>query len=120
VESLRAMRSNNCSGMAAFRRMLMLAFATVLVFGVNSILFAAEQEKPQSAPKSDTGVKNPGKKDAKSTVPQEKIKGEELEISVKAPQAYYIMPRSNLNIEGLELNESFIPKIIKSVEEEPF
>jgi hypothetical protein len=105
--------------MAAFRRMLMVAFATVLVFAVHSALFAAEQEKPGVA-KSEAGVKNPGKKDAKSTVPQEKIKGEELEISVKAPQAYYIMPRSNLNIEGLELNESFIPKIIKSVEEEPF
>ncbi|MBI5529167.1 MAG: hypothetical protein HY897_22810 [Deltaproteobacteria bacterium] len=43
-----------------------------------------------------------------------------VEGKIQKPQAYYFLPRSNLNIEGLELNESFVPKIVKSVEEEPF
>jgi hypothetical protein len=77
---------------------------------------AAGAEKVKNPAQKGTAA---GKADGKTAVVQ-KAKGEEVEITVKAPQAYYIMPRSNLNIEGLELNESFIPKIIKSVEETPF
>lgn len=43
-----------------------------------------------------------------------------VEGRIQKPQAFYILQRSNLNFEGLELKESFIPKIIDSVEEEPF
>jgi hypothetical protein len=43
-----------------------------------------------------------------------------VEGRIQKPQAFYILQRSNLNFEGLELKQSFIPKIIKSVEEKPF
>ena len=43
-----------------------------------------------------------------------------VEGRIQKPQAFYILQRSNLNFEGLELKQSFIPKIIKSVEEQPF
>ena len=43
-----------------------------------------------------------------------------IEGRIQKPQAFYILQRSNLNFEGLELKQSFIPKIIKSVEEQPF
>ena len=43
-----------------------------------------------------------------------------IEGRIQKPQAFYILQRSNLNFEGLELKQSFIPKIIKSVEEAPF
>jgi hypothetical protein len=43
-----------------------------------------------------------------------------VEGRIQKPQAFYILQRSNLNFEGLELKQSFIPKIIQSVEKEPF
>lgn len=43
-----------------------------------------------------------------------------IEGTIQKPQAFYILQRSNLNFEGLELKNSFVPKIIKSVEKTPF
>lgn len=43
-----------------------------------------------------------------------------VEGRIQKPQAFYILQRSNLNFEGLDLKQSFIPKIVKSIEEEPF
>ena len=43
-----------------------------------------------------------------------------VEGRIQKPQAFYILQRSNLNFEGLELRQSFIPKIIESVNKEPF
>ncbi|MCK6551991.1 hypothetical protein L6R52_39535 [Myxococcota bacterium] len=43
-----------------------------------------------------------------------------IEGRIQKPQAFYILQRSNLNFEGLELKNSFVPKIIKSVEQAPF
>ena len=36
------------------------------------------------------------------------------------PQAFYILQRQNLNFDGLELKKSFVPKIEKSAEKQPF
>ncbi|HJL42358.1 MAG TPA: hypothetical protein RMG48_13740 [Myxococcales bacterium LLY-WYZ-16_1] len=54
--------------------------------------------------------------------PRRVIRLEETRIEgrIQKPQAFYILQRSNLNFEGLELKNSFIPKIIESVEDEPF
>lgn len=43
-----------------------------------------------------------------------------VEGRIQKPQAFYILQRSNLNFEGLELKQSFIPKIIESVRKPPF
>ena len=43
-----------------------------------------------------------------------------VEGRIQKPQAFYILQRSNLNFESLELRKSFIPKIIESVEKNPF
>lgn len=43
-----------------------------------------------------------------------------IEGRIQKPQAFYILQRSNLNFEGLELKNSFIPKIVESVEKAPF
>jgi hypothetical protein len=43
-----------------------------------------------------------------------------IEGRIQKPQAFYILQRSNLNFEGLELKNSFVPKIIKSVDSSPF
>lgn len=43
-----------------------------------------------------------------------------IEGTIQKPQAFYILQRSNLNFEGLKLKNSFVPKIIKSVDQPPF
>lgn len=43
-----------------------------------------------------------------------------VEGRIQKPQAFYILQRSNLNFEELNKTESFIPKVVKSVEKEPF
>ncbi|MBI3179912.1 MAG: hypothetical protein HYZ27_09645 [Deltaproteobacteria bacterium] len=43
-----------------------------------------------------------------------------VEGRIQKPQAFYILQRSNLNFEGLNLRQSFLPKIVQSVEKEPF
>lgn len=43
-----------------------------------------------------------------------------IEGRIQKPQAFYIIQRSNLNFEGLELKESLLPKIVKAVDGEPF
>lgn len=43
-----------------------------------------------------------------------------VEGKIQKPQAFYILPRSNLNYEGLDRNETFLPRIMKSTESDPF
>lgn len=43
-----------------------------------------------------------------------------VEGRIQKPQAFYILQRSNLNFDELEKTESFLPKVIKSVEKDPF
>ena len=45
---------------------------------------------------------------------------QKIEGRIQKPQAFYVLQRSNLNFEGLELKQSFVPKIIDSVEKDPF
>ena len=43
-----------------------------------------------------------------------------VEGRIQKPQAFYILQRSNLNFQGLELKESFLPKLYRSIEDKPF
>ncbi len=43
-----------------------------------------------------------------------------VEGRIQKPQAFYILQRSNLNFEELNRSESFVPKVVKSVERDPF
>ena len=43
-----------------------------------------------------------------------------IEGHIQKPTAFFLLQRSNLNFEELERTESFIPKVIKSVEKDPF
>jgi hypothetical protein len=54
--------------------------------------------------------------------PRKVIRLEALKVEgrIQKPQAFYILQRSNLNFEGLELKESFVPKILKSIDDKPF
>ena len=43
-----------------------------------------------------------------------------VEGRIQKPQAFYILQRSNLNFDELERTESFLPKVIKSIDKDPF
>ena len=43
-----------------------------------------------------------------------------VEGRIQKPQAFFILPRSSLNLETLEKKESFLSRIKKSCEKEPF
>jgi len=43
-----------------------------------------------------------------------------VEGRIQKPQAFYILQRSNLNFDELNRTESFINKVEKSVDKEPF
>ncbi len=43
-----------------------------------------------------------------------------VEGKIQKPQAFYILQRSNLNFEDLNRTESFVPKVVQSVDKEPF
>ncbi len=43
-----------------------------------------------------------------------------VEGRIQKPQAFYILQRSNLTFDELNRSESFVPKVEKSVEKDPF
>jgi hypothetical protein len=43
-----------------------------------------------------------------------------VEGRIQKPQAFYILQRSQLNFEELNRTDSFLPKVIQSVDKEPF
>jgi hypothetical protein len=43
-----------------------------------------------------------------------------VEGKIQKPQAFYILQRSNLNFEDLNKPESFVPKVVQSVDKKPF
>jgi hypothetical protein len=98
-----------------------LAAVAVFVAALSLSLSAVAQDKPAKE-KSKAAPAGKAKKAADTGGDKKVIRLEAIKVEgkIQKPQAYYFLPRSNLNIEGLELNESFVPKIIKSVEEDPF
>jgi hypothetical protein len=59
---------------------------------------------------------------AEAPAPHHVIRLEAIKVEgrIQKPQAFYILQRSNLNFEALELKESFVPKILKSIDDKPF
>ncbi len=50
------------------------------------------------------------------------IRLEEITVEgrIQKPQAFYILPRSNLDYEALDRQESFLPEIDVSLDKDPF
>jgi len=62
-------------------------------------------------------------KDAKKkAAPRKILRLEEMKVEgrIQKPQAMFLMPRANLNYGDLERSESFLPKVGKAVEKDPF
>jgi len=43
-----------------------------------------------------------------------------VEGRIQKPEAFYVLPRSNLSFDELQKTESFVPQIEKSAQREPF
>lgn len=43
-----------------------------------------------------------------------------VEGRIQKPQAFYILQRSNLNFRELSQSPSFLPKVLRSVDRDPF
>jgi len=43
-----------------------------------------------------------------------------IEGQIEKPEAYYVLRNTNLNYEEAELQESFIPELLRTVEQAPF
>ncbi len=43
-----------------------------------------------------------------------------VEGKIQKPEVWYLLPRSNLNFEGLKLEQKLVPKIEESVKKDPF
>lgn len=43
-----------------------------------------------------------------------------VEGKIQKPQAFYILQRSNLNFDDLSHPESFTPKVVQTVDKQPF
>jgi hypothetical protein len=59
-------------------------------------------------------------KDSKSKKKVIRLDAITVEGRIQKPQAFYILQRSNLNFGELNESESFVPKVVTSVEKEPF
>lgn len=64
----------------------------------------------------------PGLALAADRAPRKVIRLDEVRVEghIQKPQAFLLQQRSNLNFEELERTESFIPKVIKAVDKDPF
>jgi ribosome biogenesis protein Tsr3 len=60
--------------------------------------------------------------DKKKAAPRKILRLEELKVEgrIQKPQAMFLMPRANLNYGDLDRSESFLPKVTRAVEKEPF
>ncbi|HYO53808.1 hypothetical protein [Archangium sp.] len=77
---------------------------------------ASAQDSAASAPRES---KDSQPKDTKK---KKVIRLEAITVEgrIQKPQAFYILQRSNLDFDELNEAESFTPKVVKSVEKEPF
>lgn len=82
---------------------------------------AAPRQAPEAQAPKESGKES---RDSKSKDPKKKkvirLDAITVEGHIQKPQAFYILQRSNLNFDELNKAESFTPKVVKSVEKEPF
>ena len=74
------------------------------------------------AKKARADVRAAGSKPAARSSGKKVIKLDTLTVEgrIQKPEAFYVLPRSSLNFDELQKTESFVPKIEKSVQKDPF
>ncbi|HZZ85406.1 MAG TPA: hypothetical protein VFE30_12785 [Anaeromyxobacteraceae bacterium] len=58
----------------------------------------------------------------KKAMPRKVLRLEEMKVEgrIRKPQAMFLMPRANLSVGELDRNPSFVPKVSKAAEKDPF
>ncbi|MGO9830969.1 MAG: hypothetical protein ACLPJH_12600 [Myxococcaceae bacterium] len=81
----------------------------------------AAAQSPASSPAPATPAPKVSK-EARTKGGRKVIKLEAITVEgrIQKPQAFYILQRQNLNFEELNRTESFLNKVLKSVERDPF
>ena len=66
--------------------------------------------------------KDPPKKQGKMKGPERVIELDEIivEGKIQKPEAFYILNRSEIDFQNLDLRKSFLDKVVNSVKKEPF
>jgi hypothetical protein len=49
-----------------------------------------------------------------------RLKGDVIEGRVQKPEAFYVLQRTSLTVEGLKLKTKLVPKILEAVRKPPF
>ncbi|MCP3138534.1 hypothetical protein [Pyxidicoccus xibeiensis] len=85
------------------------------------MLLAAAPALAQDSASSATSASATGTAQGKKA-PRKVIRLDAITVEgrIQKPQAFYILPRSNLSFDDLGRTESFVPKVVKSVEQDPF
>lgn len=99
---------------------LVLLLAAAPVLAQDAVTPKPSQDAPQAEAKGESkGSQAAPQKDGKK---RKVIRLEAITVEghIQKPQAFYILQRSNLNFDELNKAESFTPKVVKSVETEPF
>jgi len=76
-----------------------------------------------SSEDSPAAVKGPKRLSEVSQPPRKKIvrlNVIKVEGKIRKPQAFYVLQRSSVDFDDLQLDKSFIPKIYESLHEKPF
>ncbi|NMO23553.1 hypothetical protein HPC49_53165 [Pyxidicoccus fallax] len=86
------------------------------------MLLAAAPVLAQDSASSGTATSSSNTSASTGKKPRKVIRLEALQVEgrIQKPQAFYILPRSNLSFDELNRTESFVPKVVKSVEQDPF
>jgi hypothetical protein len=86
------------------------------------MLLAAAPVLAQDAASPDTGASSATPAPGTGKKPRKVIRLDAITVEgrIQKPQAFYILPRSNLSFDELNRTESFVPKVVKSVEQDPF
>ena len=85
------------------------------------LLTAAPVLAQDSAAPKDASAQTAAPKD-KETSKKKVIRLDAITVEgrIQKPQAFYILQRSNPSFDELHPPESFVPKVVESVEKEPF
>ena len=94
--------------------LLAVSLASVLWLGT-----AAAQPSSSAPPAKRTSARSTA---ASASAKKKVIRLDAITVEgrIQKPQAFYILQRSNLNFEELNRSDSFIPKVIRSVDKDPF
>ncbi|WP_164006890.1 hypothetical protein [Pyxidicoccus trucidator] len=86
------------------------------------MLLAAAPVLAQDSASSGSGTSGASPAPSTGKKPRKVIRLDAITVEgrIQKPQAFYILPRSNLSFDELSRTETFVPKVVKSVEQDPF